>query len=582
MKRHTSNISDSGKRYRWFLTCFLASVVLLFIAMSGSASAANIVVNSLADPGAAGQCTLRKAIGNANADGGAGTSADCAAGTGADTITFSVAGTITLGSTLPTITDVDGLTIDGGSVVAISGNHSVTAFIVNSGASLTLENLTVKDCNAGIFTGGGIANGGTLTIINSTLSGNSASEGGAICCGTITITNSTLSGNSATIGGGVYNSNAGTLTITNSTLSGNSATGSGGAIYNDSNSGTVTITNSTLSGNSADSEGGGIFNQAGGTVTITNSTLSGNSADGEGGGIFNDDGSTVTITNSTLSGNSAATGNGGGIRNDGTLTVTNSTLSGNSAPDTGGIYNVGTVAITNSIVANSPGGDCSNAGTFTAIGNNLDTDGSCPGFTQVTSTDLNLGPLFDNGGPTRTHALISPSAAIDKGSQSECAAHNITTDQRGFLRDIHCDIGAYELGAQAEADLLISKAVNKTSVKQGDLLTYTTTVQNFGPNTAVNVVVNDTLSSGTTFVSASANKGTFTKPAVGHSGVVTWYIGDMLDEDQEAATIVVKVLVKGKTTITNTATVSSDTADPNPANNTASITVSVAPGTTKK
>jgi hypothetical protein len=59
-------------------------------------------------------------------------------------------------------------------------------------------------------------------------------------------------------------------------------------------------------------------------------------------------------------------------------------------------------------------------------------------------------------------------------------------------------------------------------------------------------------------------------------------LGDLLDEEGGSATIVVKVLVKGKTTVTNSATVSSDTVDPNPANNTAAITVSVAPGTRKK
>jgi len=43
----------------------------------------------------------------------------------------------------------------------------------------------------------------------------------------------------------------------------------------------------------------------------------------------------------------------------------------------------------------------------------------------------------------------------------------------------------------------------------------------------------------------------------------------------------VTVLVKGKTTITNTASVTGDVADPNAANNTAAITVSVAAGGSK-
>jgi hypothetical protein len=86
----------------------------------------------------------------------------------------------------------------------------------------------------------------------------------------LTITNGSFNGN----GGGIYNDHA-TLTVTNSTLSGNSAPASdGGGIYNDN--GTITITNSTLSGNSGPASGGGIYNL--GTLTVSNSTLSGNSS----------------------------------------------------------------------------------------------------------------------------------------------------------------------------------------------------------------------------------------------------------------------------------------------------------------
>jgi uncharacterized repeat protein (TIGR01451 family) len=127
-------------------------------------------------------------------------------------------------------------------------------------------------------------------------------------------------------------------------------------------------------------------------------------------------------------------------------------------------------------------------------------------------------------------------------------------------------------------DLSVSLGANKTSVKQGDKLTYTLTVQNFGPGAAANVVVNDTLSSGTTFVSANANKGGFTTPPVGQSGTVTWNLGNMLNGDQEAAQITVTVIMRGKGTITNTASVSSTTSDPNTANNSASLTTSVASG----
>ena len=129
-----------------------------------------------------------------------------------------------------------------------------------------------------------------------------------------------------------------------------------------------------------------------------------------------------------------------------------------------------------------------------------------------------------------------------------------------------------------ESDLLIGIGVDRTTVRQGDRLTYTITVRNFGPNTAINALVNDVLSSGSTFVSASANRGFFTAPGIGQTGTVTWYVGDILNNGQESAQIVVTVIVRGNTTITNTATVSSLSNDPNSANNTASITVSVVRG----
>jgi hypothetical protein len=52
----------------------------------------------------------------------------------------------------------------------------------------------------------------------------------------------------------------------------------------------------------------------------------------------------------------------------------------------------------------------------------------------------------------------------------------------------------------------------------------------------------------------------------------------MLDQANEVATITVTVLVRGKTTITNRASVTSDASDPNTANNSSAITVSVAAG----
>jgi CSLREA domain-containing protein len=297
-------------KFRMMSVFVVLAMLFSFANVSPAHAAIGVIfVNSDADTVADdGVCTLREAITAANSDTASGaTAGECAAGAGADTIIFTADYTITLVVIqLPAVTSELTITGNGAANSIIQANAAPNTavsrvFQMTATGNLTLDGVTVRhgrcypiprggDCGA-ISLGGGIYNAG----------------------GTLTVTNSTISGNS---GGGIYNDAGGMVTVTDSTLSGNT---SGGGIYNDG--GTLTVTNSTLSGNSTNLEGGGIYNY-GGTLTVTDSTLSGNSAE-HGGGI-NNNGFGTTVTNSTLSGNSA--GQGGGILNEGTLTVTNSTL----------------------------------------------------------------------------------------------------------------------------------------------------------------------------------------------------------------------------------------------------------------
>jgi CSLREA domain-containing protein len=347
---------------------------------------------------------------------------------------------------------------------------------IDNHGRLVLTNSRVTNNSAPVGRGGGgINNHGNLTLVNSLVTGNSASAGGGISnqkAGRLALTKSTIAGNSASFGGGI--NNRGMFTLANSLVTGNSAPdfgrlvgGGGGGIYNRGESFADVvgqITNSTVARNSTNQDGGGIANVQGGRLTIIKSTIAGNSATQEGGGIFQREiarvgGGAVTLTNSTVSGNSASAG--GGIWHfseiGGQIILTNSTVTRNSATQEGGGIDQtteGRLALTNSLVAQNSapaGSDVNNSGfdavaRFSLIGNGSGSGITNTNGNQVGSAsapiDPKLGSLADNGGPTRTHALLLGSPAIDAASTPDCPP----TDQRGVLRPqgMVCDIGSYE------------------------------------------------------------------------------------------------------------------------------------------
>ncbi|MEH2243208.1 DUF4347 domain-containing protein [Nostoc sp.] len=442
-----------------------------------------------------GSGSLRQAILNANAT------------VGADTITFAGVFTdatpdiITLTSGKLTITNDITILGTGASNLIVSGNNSSGVFeISGSGTDASIDGLKIANANDPL--GSILLNNSntSLSLTNSTVSGNRGEVGGIFNRGTLSLTGSTVSGNrGSSLGGGIFNK--GNLSLTNSTVSSNNAnvgfnTAYGGGIFN---TGKLSINNSTVSNNSAfasglnrggpdpyPSYGGGIYNL--GTVDITNSTVSNNSA-ADGGGISNS--GTFNLTNSTVSDNSVYY-TGGGILNSGTLTLTNDTITNNTAEgfgynnvsgNGGGVVsNGGTVIVGDTIIAGNfytaisdDSGDSGYSrdvsGNFTDAGNNLigDNTGST-GFTTSTLVgtsanpiDPKLSPLQNNGGATFTNALLANSPAINAGNNALIPA-GITTDQRGagFNRIFKStvDIGALEfngLNGTNGADNLVGK-----------------------------------------------------------------------------------------------------------------------------
>jgi len=292
--------------------------------------------------------------------------------------------------------------------VTIAGN----GLNVDASVTASMSQLTFSDAK--------IYNNGKLTFSNGTLT--KSPSGGINNQGTLTLQNSTVSGNDGNannqLGGGLYN--AGTATVSNCTFVGNAAT-------------TIEVPGIVSAGTIRPDLG----------TDITN-----------GGAILN--AGTLTLTDSTITGNNAD--NGGALYNSGTATVSDCTISGNYqniANQTPG----GTLTLANSIVAGSTDGTVDVAGAIKSLGHNLIgvIDSTSSGYvssdlTGTSAHPLNpdLAPLANNGGPTQTQLPLAGSPAIGAGSVTLIPT-GVTTDQRGFARVVSgkVDIGAVELQAGA-------------------------------------------------------------------------------------------------------------------------------------
>lgn len=407
MKRdHTTQtltLPKSSTPSNLVLSLFLLPVFVVNVIL-GTASAAVFSVNSTIDatdvaPGngacatAAGQCTLRAAIQEANATAGADT-INVAPGI----YNLTLAGSGENASATGDLDITDDVTINGGNIAAIddvvidaggaAGAFRDRVFHIlggaNRGITVRLIGMTIQngyltfggngggaicnhcengDTNGSMFlpalgisnvrltnnfadsAGAGISNHGTLTIDNSDISGNFTSYGNP---------QTGVTGLGGGMGGGLMNW-GGTISIVRTVLSNNYAQ-TGGAIYNqDTFEGGIVMLLESLVMDNVAAMGGGVYNVAmgdfnfparlAGTVglTINRTTLANNAAQIDGGGIYNLGIGTVVLVNSTVTLNRAGgmpgvatfPGRGGGIYNGGRiLDVLNSTIAGNESAAT--------------------------------------------------------------------------------------------------------------------------------------------------------------------------------------------------------------------------------------------------------
>jgi len=321
--------------------------------------------------------------------------------------------------------DRDLLTIDGAGLYRV---------LVHSGnGALHVDHLTIANGHHGgtrggcIYSAGGVeATGTTVSACVVDTTGPYALGGAIFAQGVVSLFDSTVADSSAIApgltdsrGGGIYSSG---IVMSRSTVSGNKAAKGGGAHL----TGLVDIEYSTFSGNRASYYGGALI--VPGTADrhmIRNSTISGNQADNGGGAIYAD---SVAVYNSTITKNVTllrfASGAGLLVGDS----ILQSTIVANNTSDNGLLEDD---VLTTDIISGS---------------SNLIMAAQGPVPADTITTDPKLGPLQDNGGATRTHALLPGSPAVDNGNNYA----GLARDQRGapFSRvdGAGSDIGAFESG----------------------------------------------------------------------------------------------------------------------------------------
>jgi CSLREA domain-containing protein len=424
-------------------------VGLAALVLASPAGARTIAVTTTADEfGSSPGCALREAVQAANTDAAFG---GCRGGNGPDTIALEEG-------------EVYGRSLDGNGedanmmgdldvasrleIRAVGGRATLNANAMDRvlhvlpGGNLSLSKLVITGASetypSALVDGTGIFNGGELNVTRSRIVGNE-----------------TL-GNSSNNGGGIVN--VGSARLDHSKVAGNTAGNVGGGISQ--YAGKLKIVDSTIEGNHADHVGGGIY--AGGStfdpdrVTIKGSTISGNSSGGDGGGLYvslygqNGDSDVARLTNTTVSGNQSDE-DGGGVHQFvgevklNAVTVTRNIAdadAGGSAGDGGGLD--GSIAFRNSVVAKnrdlSAGNEVPDCGGGSQGHNVIGSAGDCfAAGSDVEVADPKLGPLANNGGSTKTHALRHGSAAIGRAGPGAPRK-----DQRGVRRDSDPDAGAFE------------------------------------------------------------------------------------------------------------------------------------------
>jgi uncharacterized repeat protein (TIGR01451 family) len=200
------------------------------------------------------------------------------------------------------------------------------------------------------------------------------------------------------------------------------------------------------------------------------------------------------------------------------------------------------------------------------------TNGDVP--VTLTTTTASDGTYSFNGlGPGTYQISEGATPGFQEGTNAVGTVNGTPNGQLGPGTDVISGIVlragdkgiTYTFAEIGAADVGVTKTVDHSAPNVGDLINFTVTAINNGPNTATGVTITDPLPSGLSFVSATPSQGTY------DSGTGLWSVGTLTNGGQ--ATLTIQARVTSPAAQTNTATVSHlDQVDRNPSNDTASAT----------
>jgi hypothetical protein len=368
----------------------------------------------------------------------------------------------------------------GRAALTIDGNRASAVLRHSGNGALRVRRITVAYGYNGFDANGGCIHSQGDVVLNGSrvhqcradgleqINGN-AHGGGVYARGDVLLVHSDVNANAAggtdqmpfpyCYGGGVFV--GGHLTVTHSRISDNRCTayGEGGGAYVENG---ITTEYATINGNQAQ-VGSGLLSKAG-SVAVSHTAIFDNYA-GRGGAagmsVSAAQGETVMIVNSTFSRNAAQSTSALSLHGQAEKSIINSTIAfnraileacGASAVSVTDGDGSGSVYIESSIIARNT--DATNEGCVVVDikageisgSNNLIMESAAESTPADTITaDPQLAPLASNGGPTKSHALLCDSPAIDRGSNPA----ELAGDQRGAgfprVKGASADIGAFEL-----------------------------------------------------------------------------------------------------------------------------------------